>query len=117
MYSYSASPAIAFGNWVADVYGVNLGDGLTGRHYTSFTQASDPITKVGKDDFWDRDYAGFAEDSWRLRPNLSLNLGLRYEIQTVPSSPNPNTSIPLLAALTSTINTDSNNFGPRIGPA
>jgi outer membrane receptor protein involved in Fe transport len=117
VYSYSGSPAVSFGNWVADVYGVNLGDGLTGRHYTSFTQASDPITKVGKDDFWDRDYGGFVEDSWRARPNLTLNLGLRYEIQTVPSSANPNTTIPLLAALTSRINTDSNNFGPRIGIA
>ncbi|MBV8906302.1 MAG: TonB-dependent receptor, partial [Acidobacteriia bacterium] len=117
VYSYSGAPAAAFGNWVADVYGVNLGDGLTGRHYTSFTQAYDPITKVGKDDFWDRDYAGFAEDRWRARPNLTLNFGLRYEIQTIPSSPHPNTTIPLLTALTSKINTDSNNFGPRIGIA
>jgi hypothetical protein len=56
VYSYSGSPTVAFGNWVADVYGVNLGDRLTGRYYTSFTQAYDPITKVGKDDFWDQDY-------------------------------------------------------------
>ena len=117
VYSYSGAPAVAFGNWVADVYGVNLGDGLTGRHYTSFTQAYDPITKVGKDDFWDQDYAGFVEDSWRPHSNLTLNLGIRYEIQSVPSSPNPNTTIPLLTALTSKINTDSNNFGPRVGIA
>lgn len=117
VYSYSGSPTVAFGNWVADVYGVNLGDGLTGRHYTSFTQATDPITHVGKDDFWDKNIAGFFEDSWRVRPNLTVNLGVRYEIQDVPSSPHPNTNSPLLAALTTHINTDSNNFGPRIGLA
>ena len=117
VYSYTGAPAVAFGNWVADVYGVNLNDGLTGRHYTSFTQATDPITHVGKDDFWDKDAAAFAEDSWRIRPNLTLNLGVRYEIQNVPSSSHPNTGTPLLTALTSTINTDSNNFAPRIGIA
>ena len=29
--SYSYSGAGAFGNWVADTVGANLGDGLTGR--------------------------------------------------------------------------------------
>jgi outer membrane receptor protein involved in Fe transport len=117
VYSYTGSPDVAFANWVADVYDVNLGDGKTGKHYTSFTQATDPITHVGKDDFWDKNVAGFVEDSWRVRPNLTVNLGVRYEIQMVPSSPHPNTNTPLLAALTTHINTDSNNFGPRIGLA
>jgi hypothetical protein len=29
-----------------------------------------------------RDFGVFIQDNWRIRPNLSLNLGLRYEIQT-----------------------------------
>ncbi len=116
-YSYTGAANTAFSNWVLDVYGINNGDGMAGRHYQSFTQAYDPITKVGRDDFWDNDYAGFAEDSWKIRPDLTLNLGVRYEIQTIPQPPIPNTSTPLLAQLTSKINTDSNNFGPRIGIA
>ncbi|HEY3824846.1 MAG TPA: TonB-dependent receptor [Bryobacteraceae bacterium] len=117
IYSYSGAAQTAFNNWVLDTYGINTGDGLTGKHYSSFVQVTDPITGVGKDDFYDKDYAGFVEDSWKVRPNLTLNLGVRYEIQTIPQPPRPNTSTPLNAYLTSYINTDSNNFGPRIGIA
>ena len=112
VYSYTS-----FNSWVEDVFGVNTGDGLTGRHFSSFAQVTDPITHVGKDDFYDNDFAGFVEDSWKFRPNLTLNLGVRYEIQTIPQPPMPNTSTPLTTAYTTKINTDSNNFGPRIGIA
>ncbi len=96
IYSYTGSANAAFSNWVFDVYGINLGDGLTGKHYASFTQVTDPITGVGKDDFWDNDYAGFVEDSWKVRPNLTVNMGVRYELQHVPQPPKPNTATPLL---------------------
>jgi outer membrane receptor protein involved in Fe transport len=115
IYSYSGSASAAFGSWAEDVYGVNVGDGHTGQHYTSFTQVTDPVTGVGRDDFHDRDYDAFVEDTWKVRSNLTVNMGVRYEIQTVPQPPRPNTSTPLNAILTSKINIDSNNFGPRIG--
>ncbi|HLH42472.1 MAG TPA: TonB-dependent receptor, partial [Bryobacteraceae bacterium] len=119
VYSYSPSggAAAAFAAWAADVTGTNLGDGLTGRHWTSFTQVVDPITHVGKDDFWMKEPAAFIEDAWKARSNLTLNLGLRYDIQLVPQPPQPYTATPLTTLYTSTINIDSNNFGPRIGLA
>ena len=118
VYSYSGSATAAFGNWVADVYGINLNNGhALGQNYSSFSQVTDPITGVGKDDFYDNDFAGFFEDDWKILPNLTLNLGARYEIQLIPQPPKPNTATPLTTLYSSTINIDKNNFGPRIGLA
>ncbi|HLX42779.1 MAG TPA: TonB-dependent receptor [Bryobacteraceae bacterium] len=116
-YTYSGAAQTAFNNWVADVTGTNLGDGLTGRHWTSFQMAVDPITHVGKDDFWMKDLDGFVEDSWKPRSNLTVSLGVRYDIQLVPQPPQANTLTPLTTLYTSTINIDRNNFAPRIGLA
>jgi hypothetical protein len=117
LYAYQGSASQGFANWVADVAGINLGDGLTGRHWSTFTQVTDPITHVGKDDYWEKDIAAFAEDTWRARPNLTLTLGVRYDVQLVPQPPQPFTATPLTTFYTSKINIDSNNFAPRLGVA
>jgi len=117
VYSYNGSVAAAFNGWVADVMGINLGDGLTGRHWSTFVQVTDPVTGVGKDDFYNNDFAGFAEDSWKVRPNLTLNLGVRYDLFLIPQPPKPNLSTPLTALYTSTINIPKNQFAPRLGLA
>ena len=125
-YSYSSTTAFAgcpaganatFCRWVADAVGANVGDGLTGQHYTSFTQVNDPITHVGKDDFYDNDFGIYFEDTWKLKPRLTLNLGVRYDLQHVPAPPQPNTASPLLTYYTSTLNIDTNNIAPRLGVA
>jgi hypothetical protein len=106
-----------FCRWVADVVGADVGDGLTGKHYTSFTQVNDPITHVGKDDFYNNDLGLYLEDTWRLKPRLTLNLGVRYDLQHVPKPPQPNTASPILALYTSTLNIGKNNIAPRLGLA
>jgi hypothetical protein len=117
-YNYSGStPQATFNTWVEDVYGINMGDGLTGRHYSTFTQADDPITHVGKDDFYNNDYAAFFEDSWKANSRLTLNLGLRWDMSTIPQPPQPNTATPLTTLYTSTIHIPKDQFAPRIGLA
>ena len=113
----------AFCRWLDDSVGVApIGDALLGKHWTSFTQVDDPITGVGKDDFYDNDFAAYAEDTWKPKSNLTLNLGVRYDLQHVPAPAHPNTgnpagSSPLLTLYTSTLNIDKNNFAPRLGVA
>ncbi|MGB9029484.1 MAG: carboxypeptidase regulatory-like domain-containing protein [Acidobacteriaceae bacterium] len=110
-YSYSAgSAANSFAAWVQDMYQVN-----GGKHYASFTQVNDPITHVGKDDFWNPDLAGFSQDTWKLRSNLTLNLGVRYDIQLVPQPPKPNTTSSLATYYTGKININHHEFQPRVG--
>ena len=116
-YSYTGSAQTAFNNWVLDTYGINTGDGLTGKHWTSFTQVNDPVTHVGKDDFWEKDVAGFVEDNWKANSRLTVNAGLRYDIFEIPQPPMPNTLTSLTTYYTSTINIPKGQFAPRLGMA
>jgi len=61
--------------------------------------------------------AGFVQDDWRLRPQLTLNLGLRYEIDTdVKNISRVDELNPLiLPFLHGTRRKDKNNFAPRVG--
>ena len=71
-------------------------------------------------------YAAFVEDDWRVTNWLTLNLGVRYELQT-PLSEAENrlgNFIPELGTVIlagdprfpkNTIQTDKNNIGPRVG--
>lgn len=115
-YSYAGSGGTPFANWVQDVYGVN-----GGAHYSNFTQVVDPITKVGKDDFWDKNLSAFAEDNWKILPKLNIVAGVRYDTQLVPQPPRPyttsanGTASPLGASVTSVINTNYKMIQPRVG--
>lgn len=59
------------------------------------------------------DYGFYVQDNIRLRPTLTLSLGLRYEFQELEDPIFPNTLIPQ----TGRINQDGNNFAPRVGIA
>jgi len=52
-----------------------------------------------------------------VRSNLTLNLGVRYDLSLIPQPSQPNNLTPLTKLYTSTINIDKNNFAPRIGMA
>lgn len=85
-------------------------DGITGKHYTNFYQQFDTAGLNGKTEFATTDLAFYIEDSFKPLSNLTLNFGLRYDLQTVPGLTG-NSDLPG----TMRINTDKNNFGPRVG--
>src|ERR1700752_817283 len=61
--------------------------------------------------------AGFVQDDWRLRPQLTLNLGVRYEIDTdVKNISRVDELNPLILPFPhGTRRKDKNNFAPRVG--
>jgi hypothetical protein len=62
-------------------------------------------------------FAGFVQDDWRVRPQLTLNVGLRYELDTDVKNISRTSQLnPLiLPFLQGKRGRDTNNFGPRVG--
>ncbi len=77
------------------------------KRYSSFNQGFGPTAFK----FATNDYNFFVQDDLRLTPRLTLNFGLRYELQSLPDPQIPNS----LESRTSQFPSDKNNFGPRFG--
>ena len=97
---YSYGNALAFGKDLLNP---------AGRNYTQYRQSFG----LAIDSFGVTNYAGFIQDQWRVYQRLTVNLGLRYDYQALPSPLYPNPAIPE----SNQINSDHTNFGPRGGIA
>jgi outer membrane receptor protein involved in Fe transport len=98
---------------------------LLGRPRDIDFALGDPQKDIIQDNFF-----FFIQDDWRIRPNLTLNLGLRYELTTQPLNPliddlreresDPATALfdpafPIGTRTLSKLPVDKNNFAPRVG--
>jgi hypothetical protein len=121
IYSYGGSTSLQnFQSWAQDVFAGQPGDTdpYAGYHYTQFVQTIDQVNTApgtqGKDDFWMQMYDGFAEDSWKVRPNLTVTGGIRYDIQITPSPIKNNTNYAPLSTYYSSTIKNTSRIQPRI---
>ncbi len=82
--------------------------GVNTRSYATFAQ----IAGEPKIEYNTEFYSLFFQDDWRVKPNLKVTYGLRYEMYDVPKARG---NAPL--DISRKFNRDTNNFAPRLGLA
>ena len=90
----------------------SYGAGLPGDFVQGIGSPTDSFHNIPIGAFW--------QDSWRLSPTVTLNYGLRYDVEIPPTFPPPQgLALPAyhLLGLQKGIQTDKNNIQPRIGVA
>jgi hypothetical protein len=93
---------------------------LAGTPHNAAILAGDPVRHMTQNLF-----ALFFQDDWRVARNITLNLGLRYELQAVPTDSNnqlgnfePNVGLEQVGKnIPSLYKKDPKNFAPRFGVA
>ena len=88
-----------------------------------FFEGGTPSTPVVPHDLRQNIFAAYVQDSWQLRPNLTVNLGLRYEMATdTTETANRLGSLPTTTSTAAvpvksffTNNPTAKNFEPRVG--
>ena len=69
-------------NLLLDLSGSVSGASLTINVNSSTEQVFQPVTRVK--DYHQNEWGAFFKDDWKIRPDLTLNVGLRYDFYGVP---------------------------------
>jgi hypothetical protein len=123
LYSYSdTNNAAQFADWVADAFAGQSGDTdpYAGYHYNTFVQTYDQVNKAsgtqGKDDFYMNMFDFFIGDTWAVNRKLTVNAGVRYDVQLTPAPGLINNNYPTISTeYTQTIKNVTDRVTPRFG--
>ncbi len=75
------------------------------NRYRQFFGPGDLVVRI-------QEWAFFVQDDWKATPNLTINMGLRWEGQYNPENDRPNTDFPAFA---DKLVDDTDNWAPRLG--
>jgi hypothetical protein len=110
------------GFFTPTLYGLFIFNRSLGTDINSYLNAlADTFSGSAGDNAFDDNWtevAGYIQDDWKPTPRLTLNLGVRYEVQSGPYTNRFDTApLRALAAVGARTarKTDKNNVGPRVG--
>lgn len=124
------------GNWVVGNNGIYNFDGSATSQYVGGARSKSdqgnaladlelgyPVTGnanngVSVGAFRGTDVAGYLQDDWKAMPNLTLNLGIRYDFDNPPNDKNGHGALYDLATnsnIPGTWNTNYGDWSPRVG--
>src|SRR5467141_282956 len=117
----------AFGGEIRRAYNNNIAENVGSFTFTTLgnflADKANSFTDqlgTGKDKILQASYDVFAQDSFKLKPNLTINIGLRYAWNSSPSEAagrftNFDAATGTLASSPQPYHTNNKNFQPRIG--
>src|SRR5882762_5539562 len=119
--------AFAFGGEIRRAYNNNIVENIGTFAFTSFANfLNDSASSfsiqlgAGNDKILQPSYDGFAQDTFKWKPNFTINLGLRYAWNSTPSEAagrftNFDPATGTLISTPQPYHTNNKNFQPRVG--